>query len=687
MSSSLDFIIKLTDRVTAPLKRVQSQLKSFNATVSGSFKKIGVGAVALYAVTKSIIGLLSPAEEMERALKSASLGGISSINELRAAAKKFSAEYGTSAIDFVNSASSIKSALTGISDHDVPHAAAAMNLLSKATGDSVEASTAYIEQMASSYRDTVNKVGHVNFARHAAGIAAYAKSNFNVSTQQLQSMMQSTKGTAINNGVSMREQAIVLSLASKSLGSSAAGSYAALYKNLGKAGRDLGLSFADANGKMLSMPDIIAKIQGKFGKDLSKNIEAQEALDKAFGNGAGIVKVLSKNFDELQRHTKEIDKGQNFKLMQKMAQNNVKPLERINAQFVNIKESIGRALLPVFEPVMKATGGVIGKFAKWLEMFPNLAKWIGIITVALIGLVSIAAIFAIISGVISLLAAPITLIIVGIAAVIALCWIFRKQIGNAINYVIEKVKTLWAAFSETWAFKMIAGALKFVGKVFLLVWKIVKFGIWVFVSLLVRLKDNIVSVFTNSITLISKFWECIKDTLFIRMLIGSFELLSDVLCSVFEFIGDTFLSTIDILNDGWDSFIAFFTDFSFIDSFSIVGDALVKMFTNTWKTVKNMGISVINAIIEGLNNVPGINIKLLEYEKIDDTEQTPVSAIKSPISSTIVSEIAPGGLSREIQNSKSQNIDNSRNIQSVTINNSQPMTPAQLQEWQEVYSG
>ena len=635
MSSSLDFVIKLTDRVTKPLKRVQAQFKAFNATAASSFKKIGGGSIALFAAAKSITALLSPAEEMDRALKNASLGGVSSINGLRTAARKFSAEYGTSAIDFVNSASSIKSALAGISDHDVPQATAAMNLLSKATGDSMDASTAYIEQMASSYRNTVNKVGQLNFARHAAGIAAYAKSNFNVSTQQLQSMMQSTKGAAANNGVSMSEQAVVLSMASKSLGNGAAGSYAALYKNLGKAGKELGLSFADANGKMLSMPDIIEKIQGKFGQDLSKNIKAQQALDKALGGGADIVKALAKNSGELRQHMNEVGKGQNFKLMQKMAEANVKPLDRINAQFMNIKESIGRALLPVLQPVIDTISRVIGKLAKWMEMFPNLAKWLGIITIAFMGLAAVAAIFAIISGVISLLLSPILLIVLAIAAVIAICWVFRKQIRRAIDDVIAK-------FQEWWS--------------------------------------NIKRIFTD-------FWDSIKNTTFIKTLISSFEMLYNTVCAIWSGISNAFSNMVNWLGAAWNGFINFFSDFSFIESFSSIGKSLIKMFSNTWKRVKNMGIGVINAIIEGLNYIPGVNIELLEYEQIDEPEQTPVSTAKSPITSTVVRGIEPGGLSREIQNGKSQNIDNSRNIQSVTINNSQPMTPAQLQEWQEVYGG
>lgn len=687
MSSSLDFTIKLTDRVTAPLKRVQSQFKSFNATAANSFKKIGGGGLALFAVAKSITALLSPTEEMDRALKNASIGGVSSINELRAAAKKFSAEYGTSAIDFVNSASSIKSALVGISDQDVPQATAAMNLLSKATGDSVETATAYIEQMASNYRNASNKIGQLNFARHAAGIAAYAKNNFNVSTQQLQSMMQSTKGASANNGVSMGEQAVVLGLASKSMGNGAAKSYAALYKNLGAAGRELGLSFADANGKMLSMPEIIAKIQGRFGKDLSTNIKAQRELDKAFGAGADIVRVLSNNFDELQQHTQEIGRGQNFKLMQRMAEANVKPLDRINAQFVNIKESLGRALLPVLTPVMNTIGGLIGKFSKWLELFPNLAKWLGIVTVAFMGLATVAAIFAIISGVVSLLLSPIMLIVLAIGAVIAVCWIFRDKIGAVINWVIDKFQAFWTALSQTWFIQALIKFFQFLGAVFSAVWRGISAAFDAWISVIGWLFNTIVSAFSTIIDVIGDFWNSIRDTWIINLLVDSFNWLFDLVCSGWDLIMSAFDALVDGLCDAWDWFVGFFTDFSFFDSFSEIGDALIGMFSNAWKRVKNMGIAVINTIIEGLNYIPGVNIELLEYEKIDEPERTPVNPAKSPITSTVVSEIEPGGLSREIRNNKSQSIDNSKNIQSVTINNAQPLTPAQLQEWETLYAG
>lgn len=687
MSSSLDFIIKLTDRVTAPLKRVQLQLKSFNATASSSFKKIGGGGIALFAVAKSITSILSPAEEMDRALTNASIGGVSSINELRKAARKFSADYGTSAVDFVNSASSIKGALSGISEHDVPQATAAMNLLSKATGDSVETSISYIEQMMSNYKNTANKMGQLNFAKNVAGIAAYTKSNFNISTQQLQNLMLKTKGTAANNNVSMSEQAVVLSMASKSLGGSAAGSYEAFYKNLSVAGKELGLSFSDATGKMLSMPEIITKIQGKFGKDISKNIKAQQMLDKAFGSGANIVKVLSNNSNELNQHMKDIGNGKSLVLMKKMAEGNIKPLERINAQFTNIKESIGRALLPVLKPGIDTITSLINKFAQWMEMFPNIAKWLGIITIALIGLTAVAAIFAIISGVISILLSPITLIILAIGAVIAVCWIFRKQIGDAINWVITKFQELWDKIKDTWVIKLLIGQFKFLGKVFSVVWEGIKTAFKLWISYLIWLKGMFISVFTYISKLITSFWESLKNTWLISSLIAAFNFLFDLICSGWDLVCTSFNDLVEWISDIWDEFINYFTDFSFIESFNVIGDSLVSMFKRSWKIIKNMGISMINSIIEKLNYIPGVNIELVEYEQLDELQKKPISTDKSPITSTVVSSISPGGLSKEIKNNQSQHIDNSKNIQSVTINNSQPMTPGQLQEWQEVYSG
>lgn len=683
MSSALDFTIKLTDRVTAPLKRVQSQFKSFNATAANSFKKIGGGGLAIFAVAKSITSLLSPAEEMDRALKNASLGGVSSIDNLRTAAKKFSGEYGTSAIDFVNSASSIKSALAGISDQDVPQATAAMNLLSKATGDSMETSTAYIEQMASNYKSTANKIGQLNFAKQAAGIAAYTKANFNVSTQQLQGMMQSTKGTAANNGVGMGEQAVVLSMASKSLGGGAAGSYEAFYKNLSKAGKELGISFADANGKMLSMPDIVTKIQGKFGKDLSKNIKAQQMLDKAFGKGADIVKVLSGNSDELNKHMKEIGNGKNLELMQKMAEGNVKPLDRINAQFMNIKESIGRAMLPVLTPIMDTVGGLISKFSRWMEMFPNIAKWVGIVLVGLLSFAAFSAVVSILSGGIGLLISVFKLFKFAVIGSIQVLKLFKF----ALMGVTAAIKFVKGALI---GLQMMTGIFTKLGRAVMLLftpWGLIVVAIIAVVAVIWYFKDEIMAGVKWCIDWIMQFWDSLKETWIVKTMIAAFQILFNSICAIWDGIGKAFDNTVKWLRNLWNSFVAFFTNFSFIESFSKIGDSLIKMFDKTWKQVKNMGIAVINTIIEGLNYIPGVNIKLLEYEKIDETENTPVSTEQSPITSTVVSGIEPGGLSREIQNSKSQTIDNSKKIQSVTINNAQPMTPAQLQEWDALYAG
>lgn len=651
MSSSLEFIVSLTDRVTAPLKNVQSKLESFNKATVNAFKPIAAGAIATWGIFKSLVSVVEPAEEMERALRKAGLSGITSLDMLRQEAKKFSGQYGTSALDFVNSASLVKNALTGISDKDLPKTTAAINLLSKATGDSMETSSAYISQMLSNYKNVANKMGQLDFTKRALGVAAYAKQNLNVSTDQLRGLIEGTNNAGGNYGVDMGEQTIVLSMLSKSLGGGASGAYENFYKNLSKAGKELGMSFTDANGKMLAMPEIVTKIQTKFGKNLAGNVKAQQKLDKVFGDGAKVIGVLSNNSDELNKHMKAIGGNKGFEIMQKMAEANVKPLDRINAQFNNIKESLGRAMLPVLTPILSVIGGAIDKFAKWMDMFPNIAKWIGIISLSITGLAAAAAVIGVITGVMSLMMSPIILTVLAVAALVAISWVLSKVVGAVVGWIIKKVQDLWTNLKDTTAFKAVAASFEFIQNICS--------GVWDFIT---SSWNGVISFFSDN----------------------SLSDIFDIMCQA---LSDAFTFVVDWLSETWDDFIDFFSDFSFIESFTKVGDALMDTFSAAWKSIKNMGIGVINSIIEKLNRMPGVNIELIKYESIESSVKASVDPAVSPLKGSVVNNLEPGGLSKEIRNSKSQSVDNSQNINSVVFNVDNPMTPAQLQEWNYIYAG
>jgi hypothetical protein len=57
---------------------------------------------------------------------------------------------------------------------------------------------------------------------------------------------------------------------------------------------------------MLSMPEMLIKLQGKYGKSLEGNLKAQKELDDAFGDSSAVVKQLYGNIDVLQRNITEL---------------------------------------------------------------------------------------------------------------------------------------------------------------------------------------------------------------------------------------------------------------------------------------------------------------------------------------------------------------------------------------------
>ena len=63
-------------------------------------------------------------------------------------------------------------------------------------------------------------------------------------------------------------------------GSEAGTKYNAFLKSAAKGGKELGLNFLDANNQLLSMPEILDKLRGKFGEtmDAAEKIKIQEAF-------------------------------------------------------------------------------------------------------------------------------------------------------------------------------------------------------------------------------------------------------------------------------------------------------------------------------------------------------------------------------------------------------------------------
>lgn len=73
-----------------------------------------------------------------------------------------------------------------------------------------------------------------------------------------------------------------------------------------------------------------------------------------------------------------------MKRAQEMAERMAKPWERIVATFYAMRVALGNTLIPILTPMMNRVADVGAKFARWLEMFPNIARWLGYITLGVL---------------------------------------------------------------------------------------------------------------------------------------------------------------------------------------------------------------------------------------------------------------------------------------------------------------
>ncbi len=109
--------------------------------------------------------------------------------------------------------------------------------------------------------------------------------------------------TATNANVPLEEQlAIMGQLQTTMSGSEAATKYKSFLNQASSAGEKLGLTFLDTNNQLLSMPEILTELKGKYG-DTIDAVEKME-LKEAFGTDEAVALI-----DLLYNNVETLDSG------------------------------------------------------------------------------------------------------------------------------------------------------------------------------------------------------------------------------------------------------------------------------------------------------------------------------------------------------------------------------------------
>ena len=477
----------IASRVGADVSKLDALGQTFGGFVKAGTAMQGAGS----QITSAVLAPVEATFETRRALGELASLGVEDLDALESAARNFSDQWsGTTKADFISAAYDIKSGISSLSDEGVAEFTALAALTAKATKSTASEMTSLFATGYGIYKGYYDDLTDIQFGEmFSAGIAESVRA-FKTSGTGMAQGIQSLGASATTANVPLEEQLAILGMLQATMGGAEAGTkYKAFLRSAAKGGEALGLSFLDANNQLLSMPEILEQLRGKFGEtmDAAEKME----LQKAFGDteAVALIDLLYSKTGDLQDNILNLydAMGQGTGVAQDMAsaiqETEPERFARLQQRIHNVTESIGNSLLPTVNDLMGKGEQVLTKVASWIEENKELVKIIMLIVLAIGGFLTVAGtVIAVVGGVglvitkavsafkilkagfllakgalapligsvwsftAALLANPVTWIVIGIVALIAAlvllynkCEWFRNGVNAILGFFKEKL--------------------------------------------------------------------------------------------------------------------------------------------------------------------------------------------------------------------------------------------------------
>ncbi len=438
----LSVILNLVDNLTSPAQNAFGSMMKTGTLMTGAGVQL---AEAISSPVTASFGTKNAIAEL------ASLG-VEDLALLESAAQDFSNTWaGTTKADFISAAYDIKSGIASLTDEGIAQYTEMAGLTAKATKSNIATMTDLFATGYGIYKDFYADLSDMEFAElFSAGISTSVK-QFKTNGDEMAAAIQSLGASATNAQVPLEEQLSILGMLQATMSGSEAGTkYNAFLRSAAKGGDALGLKFTDANNQLLSMPEILDMLHGKFGDTLDA-AEKME-LQQAFGDSETIklIDLMYNKVGDLENNIvgmyDALGQGTGATLEMANAINSSDPakFEVMKQKLHNIGETISNIVTPNVMEYMDKITGVVDKAGEWASSHSGL---INIIFKLLAGLAG----FLTISGTIT--------------TTIGL-------VGGQITKVIGLVKKIGSGFQKFWGalrhgiplLKSFAGSLISMGK-------------------------------------------------------------------------------------------------------------------------------------------------------------------------------------------------------------------------------
>lgn len=641
-SAALNFILKLTDQVSAPLGKVKMGFNELAEKGQKNITQMGIGLAGMVGAGVAISKALEPALEQNRALGEVKSLGVAqdALDALNRKSLAFSIAYGENAQAFVASAYTIEGAIKGLTGSQLATFTNTSNLLAKATKGDAETMSAYLGTMYNTFKGQADAMGKSAWVEQLGGQTALAVQLFRTSGVQIGEAFKAAGGLASTAGVDLAEQMAVLGTLSSTMdGGAAGGAYKAFFENVSGASEKLGMSFVDQQGKLLPMMDILDKLQGKFG-DLSIEANGKALRDAFGGEAARLITTLMGDTGRLANGMEQLGKVRGLETAEQMAKAMVDPWQQFGAAVQALRIAFGQALIPLLTPLMERLTGIAGTLTRWLGLFPNIARVVGITVLAVLGL----------AGAIGAITFAVAL-----AKTAWLPFLFLQKIGLA-GFIAQEIAIMAVAL------KM--GALA--------VWtKLASASMWLFNA----------ALWANPVT-----WVVIGIIALGAAIAAAIIYWDEITAAIMNTAAFQWVSAqLTALSD-W---------FSSMGGWSGMAKA-------AWDGILAIFYGAINGLIAMLNKIPGVEIDaqfgampempgtgaamtaVEQAERAQKAQATINDAIPS-LSPQRANAVPPGGLLTSIQNNSNQNRGN--HVEKVEIHTGKPMSPLELENMMSMAVG
>lgn len=385
----LSVVMQMIDNLSQPMKglssKMDSSLSSFDRMSQG-FGTITQTGAAMAGVGGQITeGIKMPIEatfETKRAIGELASLGVRDLGLLEDAAAQFSNTWaGTSKADFITAAYDIKSGIASLSDEGIAQYTELAGITATATKSTIGEMTDLFASGYGIYKDFYGDLSDLEFGEmFSAGISESVKA-FKTSGSGMAESIKTLGASATTAQVPLEEQLSILGMLQATMSGSEAGTkYKAFLRSAAKGGQELGLDFLDANNQLLSMPEILEQLRGKFGDTMDAAEKMQ--LQKAFGDteAVALIDLMYNKTGDLQNNILSLygsmasGKGAATQMADAINQTDPSKYELLKQKIHGVVEEVGGSLDPVIGGYMDKAGEVIEKAGGWVASHQELVR-------------------------------------------------------------------------------------------------------------------------------------------------------------------------------------------------------------------------------------------------------------------------------------------------------------------------